>query len=153
MGFQDLVVSLQLSVTLFELSIRDPATFDVASNLVLFLISLQVILDPEFLASLLVQLLQFLLQSGFRQINLFFHLLDFILFVVKSDLGSLKLISQLGTVVIHDPQLVVEDFFVLVGSLFIKLDLFLCDSVSLLQLHLLRLIREHTLLELIDGFA
>ena len=76
-----------------------------------------------------------------------------LLFSVESDLDFFELLSELCSRVIHDPQLIIEHFFVLVRILLRERDFLLSYTVGLLHLDLLRFVGHHAIPEIVNSLA
>ena len=124
-----------------------------SSNLALFLVPRQLVSDSLLLTSLITQFLEFFLQLDHRLILLLFERLILLFFSIKSDLYILKLFNEFWSLVLHNFKLIIEGFFVLICSLLLKWDLLLSNSVSFLHLNFFRFIGDHTIPEIINGFA
>ena len=84
---------------------------------------------------------------------LFLKCLVLLLFSVESDLDFFEFISELCSLVIHDPQLIIEHFFFLVRILLREGDFLLSYIVGLLHLDLLRFVGHHAISEIVNGLA
>ena len=84
---------------------------------------------------------------------LFLKCLVLLLFSVESDLDSFEFFSELSSLVIHDPQLIIEHFFFLVRILLREGDFLLSYIVGLLHLDLLRFVGHHAISEIVNGLA